>query len=396
MKSDKSATEAARPLVKSINSAYSKTLLEYNSFDIIGTVGTLHQVRGFDCYNHLLSINSIFSSQPRFDVVDRTQMAQGPIRFAEPRPWSLPKTSVSLEQAMQNRVLDICARQQPVNIFWSGGVDSTAIVVAFLRYCPDLSQCRILYSPWSTYEHPDFFKMLHSRSDLDLVDISGDWYLENTLNGVYISGNSSDEIHGSLDHSFYEKYGTKIFTQSWQDFFRQHGATDRQIEFCQQHSAQSGRPIDTVLEFRWWFYAVCKITGILHSDTLALLTAGHCLFDPARLIGFFDCEKYEQFIYYNLDKLAKPDNYASWRQFLKDFCFEFDGFDVWRQNKKKFHSGQIGIYTVKKQILLDHRNLMLMSDGSVIKTPNLPFLSQQDYQLIHPTIQHIWRHSDQL
>jgi len=391
-----SLTAADNHFVKTIHPAYSKKILESNNFDIIETVGKLHKVAGFDNYNQLLNINSIFSNSPAFDPVDRTNLALGPVTFSTVRSWAVPAKELDLHSALEKRVLDICDTEQKINIFWSGGIDSTTIAVAFLRYAPDLKQCRIVYSPWSVYEHPDFFNLLKTFNSIELVDISGDFYLNFNLDGVFISGNSGDEIHASLDESFFSQHGYDFLHTPWKDFFHTRIPDSKFIEFCEQHFSAAGRNIVTVLDARWWFYTSTKLTSILNTNDLSFLCSGPNSFDPARLIGFFDCECYEQFIYFNTDKILPRDNYISWKQCLKDFCCEFDNFEDWRINKAKFHSVQMSIYSNKKQILNDARYLMLLSNGQRIATSGLPLFSNAEWTHIKQDYRYVFRAPDSI
>lgn len=386
-----SATGADKPLVKSVNAFYSKRLLEFNDYSIIESVGTFYKVEGFNNYNQLLNINSMFSNNPQFDPVDRTLQALGPIRYSLERQWTVPTCEVSLEHALQQRVNELCNSNQKLNLLWSGGIDSTAIVVSFLQYAPDLHQCRVIYSPWSTYEHPEFFKLLRTFDNVELVDISGEEYLNFNLDGLFISGNTSDEIHASIDESFFNQYGYDFLFTPWKDFFYSKLPDNKFIEFCEQHFAAAGRDINTVLDARWWFYASSKLTSILNNCNLSFFTSGPKQFDPKRLIGFFNCDVYEQFIYFNVNKVISSGNYATWRQFLKDFCYQFDGFNDWRVNKSKFGSSQIQIYTYKKQILNDSRNLMLLDNGERVGTSNLPLFSLAEWDQIKQNYQHVFR-----
>lgn len=380
--------------VKTVNFNYSKKLLEFNGFEILETVGKLHKIKGFDRYNQLLNINSVFSNEPAFDPVDRTNFAQGPVVFSAPRPWTVPTVEIDFKTALQRRVADICSRGERINIFWSGGIDSTSIVTAFLRYASDRQQCRIIYSPWSVYEHPDFFELLKTFNNLELIDISGDFYLDFDLDGVFVSGNSGDEIHASLDESFFSRYGYDFLHTSWKDFFYSKLPDRRFIEFCEQHFALAGREIQSVLDARWWFYTSCKLTSILNYSELVFLSSGPQRFDHTRLIGFFDCDHYEKFIYFNTDKIIQSNNYAAWKQILKDFCFEFDGLESWRQNKTKFHSSQVYIYSRKKQLLNNWRYLMLLNNGQPVSTDNLPFFSQREWDQVKQKYHHAFRTPD--
>lgn len=389
-----SLTAADNYSVKTVSSNYSKKLLKFNGYELIESVGILHKVKGFDNYNQLLNINSVFSSMPAFDPVDRTNLAQGPLIFSQPRSWAAPQTEIDLKTALQRRVADICNLGEKINIFWSGGIDSTTIVTAFLQYAPDRTQCRIIYSPWSVYEHGDFFDLLKTFNDLELLDISGEFYLNFDLDGIFVSGNSGDEIHASLDESFFTQYGYNFLSTPWKDFFYSKLPDHKFIEFCEQHFSAAGRDIVSVLDARWWFYTSSKLTSLLNNNDFAFLSSNFNNFDSTKLIGFFDCDHYEQFIYFNTDKIVLSENYATWKQFLKDFCCEFDGFEHWRQNKTKFHSLQVHIYSQKKQLLNNQRYLMLLSNGQKVTTDNLPFFSQCEWDRIKQNYQHVFRTPD--
>jgi hypothetical protein len=213
---------------------------------------------------------------------------------------------------------------------------------------------------------------------------------------VFISGNSGDEIHASLDESFFSQHGYDFLHTPWKDFFHTRIPDSKFIEFCEQHFSAAGRNIVTVLDARWWFYTSTKLTSILNTNDLSFLCSGPNSFDPARLIGFFDCECYEQFIYFNTDKILPRDNYISWKQCLKDFCCEFDNFEDWRINKVKFHSVQMSIYSNKKQILNDARYLMLLSNGQRIATSGLPLFSNAEWTHIKQDYRYVFRAPDSI
>lgn len=391
-----SSIEAGKTPVRSIDFRYFKKLIEFNDLEIIETIGHLSKIQGFDVYNQLIDINSVFSNNPRFDPVDRTGNIQGPVKYYSVRPWQIPIQEILLEDALSQRVQQICSIGSTINILWSGGIDSTAIVTAFLQFATDLKKCRIIYTPWSTYEHPEFFKILKNRKDIELVDISGDFYLLHELDGIFISGNTGDEIHASIDESFIKQYGYDRLFMPWEDLFYAKIPNDRFIEFCKSYFALSGKDIKTVIEARWWFYTSNKLTSILNASDLAFFASGKNQFDPKRLIGFFDCNVYEQFIYFNLDRLMPTSNYSSWRQFLKDFCYKFDHLDEWRMNKTKFNSIQLGIYTRKKITLNDCRYLMILDSGEKITTPHLPFFSRRDWDAIKNEYQYVFQQPDML
>jgi hypothetical protein len=377
-----SQTVALEPHIKVAGRSLNQ-ILEYKQYKVFQHKGNLAQVKGFENYNHLIDINAVFSNFPNGNLYDRTNRIQGPVKFSPERAWQVPKQPLTLEDALQKRVMEICNQPQQVNILWSGGIDSTTILVAFMKFAPDHRQLRVVYSPFSTYEHPDFFKLLQLQNKIELCDISGDIYLDLQLDGIIVSGNPGDEVHASLDQSFFDTYGFQTLHMPWQDFFYKHHPSDNFIDFCKWHFAASGRDIVTVLDARWWFYLSTKLTAIAN-NLIAFFSQSNNNFDQRRLVGFFNCDVYEQFIFFNTDQIICNNNYASWRQFLKDFCYSYDGFDSWRVNKTKFSSDQLLAYQRKKQAVLDRRFLFLLDNGEFISTPNLPFFSEQDWITVAP------------
>ena len=368
-----------KPLLVTSKSKLFNKILSWHGMKYYNTGHELVKFKNFDSYNAMIGINEIFSSSPKGTPIDRTELVQSPINYYVRRPWAIPTQQLTLDQAFQERVSNISKMQQPINLFWSGGIDSTAMVTAFLKHSDNKKQLRILYSPYSTYEHPEYMKFLKTFSDIEIVDTSGTTYLNSQFDGIFITGEGGDELMGSLDESFLTKYGYESLFKSWKDFFYTLNPDLNFIEFCEQHFAQSGRPIDTVLEARWWFYATCKNTSLLHDQKLPYFL-DYDNFNIEKLYGFFDCEEFEKFIYWNTDKIIDSSDYCTWKQIFKDYCCSFDGFENWAKTKCKLGSSQLPAYIEKKVIVKNLRWIMLLSDGTRITTPSLPFLTEKEYR----------------
>ncbi len=359
------------------NSQYLSKILTWKniSFEIIGS---LYRLPDYKSHSQLIDINSIFSTDPRFEPIDRTLQTVSPWQIHIPRPWKIPTQQCTLAQAMELRVLQLSSYNKKINIFWSGGIDSTTAVNACLQHLPNLSQLRILYSPYSTYEHPGYIDFLKKFPLVELVDISGEQYLVDEFDGIFVTGDGGDELNASLDETFFEQCGYELLHTSWQDFFYKKHKDSKFIDFCQQHFLLAGRPIQTVLEARWWFYATCKQRSILNLRLPWFFN--YKKFDVSDLVGFFDCDQYENYIYWNIDQIINRDGYHTWKQQLKDYCFLFDGMQNWHKNKTKTHSTQMGMYLSKKTALNDHRWVAILSDYTKIATPSLPMLTRIEFE----------------
>jgi hypothetical protein len=347
-------------------------------------VSEIIKVDGFDQFNFLADINSVFSSRPRGIPVDRTMSIQMPVKFHIDRPWQIPTSQWTLEQAMSARVKNIIDTKQRINLFWSGGIDSTAMVAAFLKNISDYSQIRILYSPYSLYEHPGYLEnFLSNIANLELVDISGDVYLNKEFDGIFFTGDGGDELHASVDESFINTYGVEALNQNWRDFFYNVNSNDKFIEFCQEYFALSNRPIETVLEARWWFYTICK--NRFQLSNRYDLFSNYKNFKISSLSGFYDCAEYENFIYWNINNCITGNSYSSWKQILKNYCAEFDGYTEWCRTKQKVSSTQVNKYHAKKTILQNARSICLLSDFTYVTTPNLPLFSEVEFTKYYGT-----------
>jgi hypothetical protein len=339
-------------------------------------VGRLFKIENYPSYNNLININSVFSSNPGGMPTDRTGKTKLPFNNLIRRPWTVPTQQWTLEQALEQRVKSIAGLNLKINLFWSGGIDSTTAATAFLKHLTNKSQLRILYSPYSTYEHPEYLGFLKNFPEVELVDISGTTYLTEQYDGVFVTGDGGDELNASLDESFIESYGHEGLAMPWQDFFLSKNPNSKFIEFCEQHFATAGRPVETVLHARWWFYATCKVNAVMWQKLPWFFNYTDFNFD--RFQGFFDCDEYENYIYWNIEDVLPTASYASWKQYLKDYCYKFDGLDNWHQNKIKTHSAQVNDYLSKKCAVNDQRWIGVLADGTRINTPSLPFLTNKE------------------
>lgn len=376
------------------NPQYLSCILTWKNIDF-EKVGQLLRVSKNKSYSFIIDINGVFSSAPMFDPVDRTLQTKSPFCTYIPRLWKTPTQPCTLDQALEQRVTKLSSLNKKINVFWSGGIDSTTAVNAFLKHLPDLSQLRILYSPYSTYEHPEYLDFLKKFSQIELIDISGEIYLNDSFDGIFVTGDGGDELNASIDQSFFEQYGYDFLFTPWKDFFLNKNCSLNFIDLCQQHFLAAGRPIDTVLESRWWFYAVCKQRSILNLKLPWFFNYKN--FNVSDLVGFFDCDEYENYVYWNIDQIITRDGYHTWKQPLKDYCFAFDNMQDWQKNKCKIHSTQMGMYLNKKLALNDQRWIAILSDSTRISTPSLPILSQREFDMTYgDTLDWIFNEPDKI
>lgn len=364
-----------KPYILQTTPIYFNKVLTYHGIEFTPSTGSEPYITGADEYNNLLDINGVFSTLPSGNVIDRTQTFKFPFHMHIARPWTTPTSSVgTFEECIALRVQELIKTNQKINLFWSGGIDSTTVVTGFLRNSKNLSQVRVLYSTLSMKENPYFFLLLQEIPEIELVEFSGDVYLEQNLDGIFVNGDGADDLTASLDQSFFDMYGYKGLQTSWRDFFFAKTNNVTFVNFCEQYFATSGRDISTVLEARWWFYTNSKINKFpaLASEIL----------QPHQplMVGFFDNYQFEHFMFFNLDKIIETEKYVSYKNLFKQYIYEFDKNKDYLDNKTKFNSNQIYAFSCKKMALKDHRYIILLADGTRIKTENLPLLSETEYR----------------
>lgn len=357
-----------KPLLRTINSMYFYRILDWRN-QSYQLVGDLAKVEGFDRYNKLIDLNRVFSPKPHGNPIDRTQTTTGPFAFAVQRPWQPPVKTEELDHIIEQRVNNYINTGQKLNLCWSGGIDSTCLVSGFLKHAVSLDQLRVLYSPYSVYENRDFFEfVIKNYPALEMLDISGDVYLETVFDGIMINGHGGDEFTASLDESFFDSVGYEGLKKSWRSL-----VTDPTLEeFCTEYFTLAQRPIETVLEARWWFYAAAKNQIFAPNDSTFTSTASTS--------AFFDCQEFEDYMWHNTDKIIPSDNYASYKQFLKKYIYDFDHNHNHYTLAKKTNSRQFTLYTQKKIELLAQQWIAYLDDGTAISTPNLPFFSEIEFR----------------
>ena len=103
---------------------------------------------------------------PLISVLDRTENSWPNFKYQNLFPMPLIPQKQNFLELSYNRVKEIVNTSSHVTVMWSGGIDSTTMVTAFLKHSKNLDQLRIIYSPWSTYEHPGYLDFLKKFSEI--------------------------------------------------------------------------------------------------------------------------------------------------------------------------------------------------------------------------------------
>jgi len=367
-----------RPKILTATWPYFQKLLQYHGLEFTTTYsdpciwgGDLLKFSGFDDYNFLADINLCFSSRPNSVLRDCTDTIKFPFLTQSTGTWQIPTQVPDLETCFFNRVKNIEADNSIVNLLWSGGIDSTAMVVAWLKFANKDTKIRVLYSIDSIKENSGLFLHLHNLPHIELAEIGGNVFYKNTFDGVEINGGAGDYLTASVDESFFKEYEWWGLNSPWQDLFWKKNPNQNFMDFCQNWFALSGRDISTVLEARWWFY----LNKMIPAAPSQIVTTTHVM-----SVSFFDYSLFKEYFYYNVNSLFASTSWNSYKQCFKNFIYDYHADDDYRNNKCKENSGGSTIFHMKKLLLNSKEEICTLSDGTSIKTKNMPFLSQYEYR----------------
>ena len=100
-------------------------------------------------------------------------------------------------EIMDRRALDLLKLNSKIYVTWSGGVDSTGILVSILKNWPeaDLSRVVVLCNVYSAEEYPEFFNTIVKKFQVKLIETFLEQY---TYDGYLVHGDAGgDQIWGS-------------------------------------------------------------------------------------------------------------------------------------------------------------------------------------------------------
>lgn len=157
------------------------------------------------------------------------------------------------------------AGDKPLYVHWSGGVDSTALLVSVLKHIDDPSRVTVVFTDAAINEYLWFYTNILEKSGVNFLKLNpdttllADLYSENP-NGVYTHGWGGDQLFGS---NINQSRPQLAFT-NWEDAFKSfwmdektfavHPSKEQRskaIEVYKQYFDKMDVEINTFSEFAW-------------------------------------------------------------------------------------------------------------------------------------------------
>jgi hypothetical protein len=254
---------------------------------------------------------------------------------------------VAIERA-QGLLAHSRAINKPILVLYSGGIDSTLVVVSFLMSGEDTSNVQIALNQSSIQENPNFYYN-HIRNNFKLMPSE---YMLDMLNGDYIvvGGEFNDQLFGSdimgkivnwanfdiLLEPYSEKNIVPFFEYAG---LSNEGARQWYSLINEQIKKTNICEIKYVKDFFWWYNFCFKWQSVYYriiarSNNTELLTED---FLSTYYQQFFDYPDFQRWSMLNPDKKI-VNSWESYKITSKEMIFEYNKDQDYFDNKIKMGS----------------------------------------------------------
>lgn len=233
-----------------------------------------------------------------------------------------------------------------VVISWSGGVDSTCVLVSFLRNLEDKSRLKVVCAESSLEEYPWMYR--HLTNDLH-IDVFVTNHIFRTIGempdvAIQLNGFCGDQMYGANIHQYYPH----LYSKNWIDAAK-FILDDKQIKYTQSqfdqfinafqyYSVQLDYLCTQWCEMCWLFSFGFKWEYYSLEHKLRLYALGYKE-NAIKAIAFYNTPYFEQLSIQNSKKVTEYNPFAQKRYYkfpMKQYIFEYTDDLKYYLNKGKF------------------------------------------------------------
>lgn len=327
---------------------------------------------GSQQHKWLHAINLCFSKRPwgllhditdhvphHFNIVTKTKYQPQ----SEQVDWS--------ELCTQAAVKIASSTDRPIAVMWSGGIDSTSALVAFMMSVP-LARLSVVCTPESINEFPSFY---HDQIQGKIKILTPQQWSDHYKEFFMVTGDGGDTVWGALDESFYTKYQDKLH-RPWQDCIDRNIVAN--IDFVEEFCSWSGIEIKSILDLRVWFYLCCK-----WQDKCAKVFWLHQSLTDQDAVAFYDViPGFKNWTMNNLDQIIGD----SWQQYkvpAKQFIHRYHRDQNYLDYKTKWDSLYLNIRLKSANIWDRWMRLALPENYASIQLSTWPIIDYQEFENIN-------------
>ncbi len=253
----------------------------------------------------------------------------------------LPSTNKSFGDVAEEHAHAMKALADPIYIMYSGGIDSTSAVVAFLRTwsAQDLQRVHILASHHSANEFPEFWNVVADKFKGRILPSFRhiEYYCKR---GYVVTGEHGDQLFGSdVVRKIYQMYGNNGIHRPWQNVMPSiyntifdPGIVPDFIARYEQTLAVCPFPLKTSFDWIWWFNFTNKWQHVKYR-----MLANNGWENPSqsfqKIRHFYDTPAWQRWSFDNHDKKIAA-TYQSYKLAAKEYIVGVTGFSDYLRKPK--------------------------------------------------------------
>ncbi len=288
--------------------------------------------------------------------MDRTGTIQTPITmkniFPIPELRPMKKSFEDLCDEQAQRILrQLDALDTTLRIFWSGGIDSTLMLISLLKHASEAQKKRfiVLMTEDSIAEYPRFYEeYIHGKLQTDSASL-----FPYMLGGpsIMVSGEQNDQLFGAdMVSRLILRFGASVIHEPYRrenlfTLFNEMAdnptVTNRFLDLFERVKARAPIPIRTHFDYFWWINfslkwqnAFMRILTCTPARRAASVTPEYI---KERYVSFFGTDDFQLWSMNNLDKRIK-DEWRTYKWVCKDIIYDYTKDAEYRANKTKHGS----------------------------------------------------------
>ena len=337
----------------------------YNGVDLFHKTSRVYPILKDKFAGMDLMLKLVKLQGPNAFFHDRSNSITTPINTETMRGLELPqykKTTESFAEISSKRSAELMNYAKTNNkklvVMWSGGIDSTTILVSFLTSCHinDIKDNMIiLLNDLSIDENPTFYNtFIKNKLTVDISE-KYPYYFANR-DYVVVTGEGNDNLFGSSLTTYYiwnygiDSIASSNFRENIVDLYSKilSKSLDKPKSLCfndaeklvyiQELICKSCPiPIDAAYKFLWWVNFVTRWQNVyLRLSCVADVAKTRVQYEKNYFM-FFSTEEFQLWSINNADSLIS-DSWASYKQPCKDIIFDYDKNYQYHREKIKVGS----------------------------------------------------------
>lgn len=285
----------------------------YNAYAMPAVNGPLAVIPGFDATRKLFDVPDVIPLLPFGRLITPKKLSE-----------------ICDERAAQIHQL-AKDNGKKIYVYWSGGIDSTAVLVALLKQgaAKDLV---LVMNEASITEYPEFYKtyvdgkltvnMVTYRHG-DEIPIPVQHYLKD---GIVCTGELGDQMFGA--GKYVDLPDTNVLLAEWRGKYGHHKAIDKYEAFASACPV----PINNLKEFWWWGNYAVKYTNV----AFRMLLTSYKFELEKDVFHFFHTTDFNDWaVSTPMEERFYGTDLRKYKQPLKDYIFTFTKDGNYQLNKTK-------------------------------------------------------------